>query len=120
MLAGTPEAGTYATRLVANGIDVAVRIWFGQPIIDGEVQDRSPRWCAEIDGQTDKVDDFGCRVPLDLFEDGIWPDRIGRRIDQKEFDFLRRRARWAREHAPAHPAANPREPVDVAQLPALF
>jgi hypothetical protein len=120
MLAGTPEAGFYASKLAKGGVEVAVRIWFGAPVIDGEEQDRSPRWCAEVDGVTDKVDDFGCRVPLDLFDDAIWPDRIGRRIKQKEFDYLQRRARWAREHKPDHPAANPREPADVSKLPPMF
>jgi hypothetical protein len=118
-----PVAGLYALRLVKGGIEVAVRIWHGLPVIDGEEQDRAPRWCVEIDGRTDRWerdDDAGyrCRVPLDVSE--AWPFCARRPITPTEFAFLQRRATWAREHAPNHPAANPRERIDVRSLPARF
>ena len=49
-----PVAGHYAMRLARGGVRVAVRIWEGPPVIEGEELDRSPRWCCEIDGRTDR------------------------------------------------------------------
>ena len=93
----TPLAGFYALRLARGGIEVAVHIWFGCPVIDGEEQDRSPRWCVELDGETtkterDKESGYECRVPLDPIFDNVWPFCAGRPIDQTEFAFLKRRA----------------------------
>jgi len=116
----TPIAGMYGVRLVGGGIRVPVRIWYGAPIIDGEEQDRSPRWCVEVDGVTTKTDDDGVRVPLDPIYDDIWPLCAGRKVDQAEFDFLTRRRAWAHKFAPDHPAANPRERIDVRKLPPMF
>lgn len=113
----TPVAGFYARRLVRKGIEVPAMVWFGQPVIEGERQDRSPRWCIAIDGASDRFDkEQGCRVPLDAHD--FWP--LGKRVSHTEYAFLRRRARWAREHAPDHPAANPRKPVDLGALPPRF
>jgi|SRR5580765_5045783 len=114
-----PVAGFYAMRLARAGIEVAVRIWFGPPVVDGEELDRSPRWCAEVDGRTDKTVD-GCRVPIDPLDDDVWPFCTARTIDQAEFDFLTRRAAWARRYAASHPAARPRRAIDLRSLPPLF
>jgi hypothetical protein len=122
---GVPEAGFYATRLVRNGIEVPVRIWFGRPVIDGEEQDRCPRWCVEVDGATTKTErdaetGYEARVPLDPILDDVWPFCARHRIDEAEFAHMTRRAAWAREFAPTHPAARPREPIDMRQLPPVF
>ena len=113
-----PERGFYATRLVRGGIEVPVMVWFGPPVIEGERQDRSPRWCIAIDGKSwrREKEDHECLVPLDAYD--YWPP--GRRITASEYAFLRRRAKWAREHAPEHPAARPYRPVDLAALPPRF
>ena len=112
-----PVAGFYATRLVKGGIEVPVMIWHGRPVIDGETQDRAPRWCISIDGRPDRFDkDQQCRVPLDAYD--YWPFR--RRIDAREYAFLRRRAAWAKQHAPEHPAAKPYQPIDLGALPPRF
>jgi len=112
---GSPIAGFYAMRLAKGGLKVAVRVWFGAPIIDGELQDRSWRWCCSVDGLTDKLVD-GVRVPLDPIEDEVWPFCAMCPIDQQEFIFLLRRATWARTESPDHPAANPRKAIDLRQL----
>ena len=97
---------------------VPVRFWFGSPIIDGEEQDRSQRWCVEVDGRTCRFDkDLGHRVPLDALE--RWPWVAGNPISEKEYRFMLKRAAWAREHAPEHPAARPHEPIDLRKLPPL-
>lgn len=110
-----PQAGFYRVKLVRGGIHVPVRIWFGCPVIDGEEQDRSPRWCVEVDGQTSRpvADVEGHIEPLDPHE--VWP--FCEPITEDEYRFMCRRRGWAVDHAPHHPAANPREPIDLAQLP---
>ncbi len=118
-----PTAGYYATRLVKDGPRVAVRIWFGQAIIDGEEQDRSPGWFVEIDGRTDrweKDDDTGyrCRVPIDV--DRAWPFCGNEPITEQEYRYLVAHAGWAREHQPNHPKAQPRKAVDFNTLTMRF
>lgn len=110
-----PIAGYYGTKLVKNGPRVAVRIWFGQAIIDGEEQDRTPGWFVEIDAKTDRIEkdeDTGylCRVPLDV--ERAWPHCAKDPITEAEYRYLVAHAEWAREHAPDHPKANPRKAVD--------
>lgn len=96
-------------------------LWHGQPVIDGERQDRAPRWCCAINGRSDRFErdedtGYRCRVPLDA--DETWP--YCRRIGAREYAFMRRRAKWAREHAPDHPAANPHDPIDLRALAPRF
>jgi hypothetical protein len=109
-----PVEGFYATKLVRNGPRVAVRIWFGQAIIDGDPQDRAPGWFVEIDGQTDRVerggDGYRCRVPLEV--DRAWPHCAKDKITEAEYAYLVAHAAWAREHQPDHPKAQPRKPID--------
>jgi len=118
---GVPNAGFYSCRLMRGGIRVAVRIWFGQPIVDGETIDRSPRWCCEVDGRTDRNDydadgNLLGRVPLDPILDEVWVHCNGTPITEREYHFLNRRREWAVKHEPDHPAANPRVKVDVRAL----
>lgn len=118
-----PTPGVYTTRLVKRGIQVPVRIYFGPPIIDGVMQDRSPRWCVLINGtsartERDKDGNAMCRVPHDL--DSVWPFCAINPITRREYRFLLRRVAWARTHAPAHPAARPREPINVRTLKPAF
>jgi hypothetical protein len=119
----TPQAGLYKTRLVRGGPVVAVRIWHGLPLIDGEAQDRAPQWCVEIDGRTERIerdDDAGyrCSVPLDPMS--VWPRCAAHVIDDAEYQFLLRRRAWAHEHAPDHPLTRPRRPVDMRALKPAF
>jgi hypothetical protein len=110
-----PVAGYYRVRKINGGMWVAVRIWFGAPIIDGEEQDRSHRWCVEVDGKTCRFDrEAGHRVPLDAHD--VWPFAARHPITRGEYGFLRKRAAWARDHAPEHPAAKPHEPIDLRKL----
>lgn len=120
MLVGEIVAGFYEVRLIRGGIYVGVRFWFGAPVLDGDEQDRSPRWCVEVDGQTtrpvvdDDGHDTGQREYLDPFE--TWPYACGRPISEREFNFRARRRRWAEDNDPEHPAAQPRRPIDVLNL----
>lgn len=114
-LVGEPESGFYRMRLVKRGPWVPVMIWWGRPVIAGEMQDRAPRWCVAINGETDHPDDDGARYPLDVWR--AWPECSGEKIDAAEYAFMCKRVKWARAYAPHHPAANPYEPIDLDQLP---
>jgi len=118
-----PIPGYYATRLVRGGPRVAVRIWFGPPLIEGEELDRSPRWCVEIDGNTDRweLDEeagYRCRVPLEV--ERVWPFCAKEPIDEAEYRFLVADAAHAREWRPDDPKAEPRKAVDFNTLPMRF
>jgi hypothetical protein len=107
---GVPQTGFYGARLINGGISVGVMIWHGCPVIAGERQDRSPRWCIAVNGRTtDKNGEL-----LDVLE--RWPFVCGEPISHREFAFRKRRRRWAREHAPEHPAAKPHDPIDLRKL----
>ena len=114
-----PRKGFYRTQLIRKALHVGVMIWWGRPVVDGERQERSPRWCVAVDGRSDKWDDEAqCHVPLDVFD--VWPWCGREPITHREFAFLKRRALWAREHAPEHPAANPRQAIDRRKLKPLI
>lgn len=113
----TPQPGFYATRLIKGGIEVPCMVWFGQPVIEGQRQERAARWCIAIDGRSDWRDrEQQCYVPLDALD--YWP--LARRISAREYAFMRRRARWAREFQPEHPAANPYTRIELGALPPRF
>lgn len=117
-----PVAGFYATRLVRGGPRVAVRIWFGPAVIDGEEQDRGHDWRVEIDGRTDRLergeDGYTCRVALEA--DAAWPFCAKEPIAESEYRYLLDHAGWVRAHQPEHPKAHPRKPVDFNALPLRF
>lgn len=119
----TPVPGFYAPRLVKKGPRVAVRIWFGRAVIDGEVQDRGLDWRVQINDRTDSFeydDDTGyrCRIPLDVMR--VWPHCARWPIQPDEYLHLLRLKQWAEEHAPDHPAANVYLPIDLKQLKPLW
>lgn len=118
-----PVAGYYRTKLVKGGPFVPVRIYFGQPVIDGELQDRSPCWCVEVDGQTDKWEmdketGYRCRVRRDVEE--VWPHCAREPITRQRYEWMVKHAAWAKENAPDHPKASPREAIDWNTLPPRF
>jgi hypothetical protein len=108
-----PRAGCFRTRLVRGGIFVGVRFFFDEAgHMRVEVDGRTHRIEKGIDGAPDQI------VLLDPLE--VWPWCCGQEITEREFQFLARRRQWAHEHAPDHPAANPREPIDLTKLPPRF
>lgn len=42
---------------------------------------------------------------------------FGEEIEEADYRHLLAVSRWAREHRPKHPAANPERPVDLGQIP---
>jgi len=109
-----PTPGYYRMRLVRHGPRVAVHIWFGQPVMDGETLDRSPRWCVAIDGRT--TDDAG-----ELFHvEQAWPYCAKEPIPAGVYHYMVAHAGWARLHDAEHPKARPRRPIDFHKLPLRF
>lgn len=104
---GTPGAGFYAHKLVSQGVRVPIRIWFGPPLVERRLLDRSPRWQAVVNGLVDDVW-------------SVWPFCAGSRIERDEYRFLLKREAWARRFQPEHPAANPRKRIDVRSMPPIF
>jgi len=113
-----PETGFYWTRLVKGGPRVAARVWrpCACTVNGGDDQaehdwhqscDRCPRLRCEVDGKD--------RDPV-----LTWPSLAGRSIPESEYRYLRDTAEWERAYAPHSPAAQPREPVDLAKMPSLF
>lgn len=109
-----PIAGYYMTRLTKGATYVPVRIYFGCPVIDHEEQDRSPRWCVIVNGETDRLETgegYSCRVALDVYS--VWPHCGRFPIPEAEYNYMIDKATWAKAHAPDRPQANPRKKIDV-------
>lgn len=101
-----PQAGYYQRRLVRLGPFVPCRIWreaeldpnTGAPTgaevilceVNGQRRDPLAEW------------DRLCRMPIQL----------------KDYRFAVANGDWAMKYAPKEPAANPREPVNIANMPA--
>lgn len=105
-----PEPGFFKMRLGRGAPFVAARIYRPCPIefclfSPFQALDRHYPLAAEIDGTPSTVD-------------SVW--LYGRPIPWREFEFLNHRGRWARAHAPDHPAARPREAVNLGKMPPVF
>lgn len=111
-----PVAGFYMASLVKDGPLVPIRLWFGAPIIDGEEQDRAPRWCIEVGGQTDRFEkdeahpEYKCRVAIEVSR--YWPWCAKNKITEAEFNYMKDHASWAKAYAPHLPDAQPRKKID--------
>jgi DNA polymerase I len=94
-----PEPGMWALRLAKGGVEVAARIFWidHEPGLPENLLDQ-PFLDAEINGER-------------VHPDRVWHSKI-RAIDRAEYDFLVADRKWAKEHAPHDPAANPYQPVD--------
>lgn len=94
-------------RLVARGPWTPARLWRDEerdPETGALVADVVYR--AEIDG-----------LQTDPFTPQAWPWTP---ITEAEWRYLTDRAAYAREWAPADPAANPGRPIDHNDIPSLF
>ena len=116
-----PAPGFYVTRLVRGAPLVPALIYRLCPLVvpqpsapDGphpedwcRPLDRSPQYCAQIDGKPVEVD-------------RVWTARSSRPISPAEYQFRMGALRlWARA-SPRMPEARPHLPIDLAALPPLF
>lgn len=108
-----PRPGYWAVRVRKGAVEVGARIyWTACPhcaaTIEPEsfppnVSERSPTLAAEINGEPATLDE-------------VWLRR-GRPLSEADYRFLLADRAWAAQHAPADPAANPREPVNWLTAP---
>lgn len=108
-----PTPGYFRIRRVAGGPWVGARISHGPPRDPetGERLDRSWFWSIEIDGE------LAHPPHPEPFTAGIgWVWMTGTPITEQEYRFLLDTARYARQHDPAAPEANPREKVNLGAM----
>lgn len=109
----SPAPGLYAWRYTKGAVEVAAELVYA-PIPDPDYpdnpMDRSYLWWANVNGQTDLEPSL---VPSDT----VWSIyTFGRRIERVEYRWLIDTRAWEREHAPGHPGADPKTPVDLRTM----
>lgn len=101
----------WRARLISKGPWIGVKTLLAGPIIDGEEQDRSPRWQAIVRLETTgRAILFGEPCPIEI--DGMTLRSI-ERIEESEYQFLVGHADWAVKHAPHMPDATPKKAANV-------
>jgi hypothetical protein len=100
----TPSPGYFLIRLIKGGPLVPARICHEQGL-----------WWAVVDGEVKQAHADPGHAP-DVFR--IW--HSGQFIDQQTYEHRLRLKKWAVEHRPDHPAANPRKPIDRNSTPPVF
>jgi hypothetical protein len=94
-----PEPGYYKRRLVKGGPWVTVRFF----------RTDTGALAVEVDGQTH--DPSGAPYEPGWEWPVCWPS------DEAEYRHMERLRTWALDHAPHHPAARPRERIDLGTMP---
>jgi hypothetical protein len=107
---GNGEPMFYRVRLVKDGKMVGVKIWkgFGQDPLTGETLERAWKWRAAVNGDEIDINEIEPQ-----FADGTGYDVRGEAIAETDYDWYVADYRWARDHSPNDPSANPRKPVDM-------
>jgi 5'-3' exonuclease len=101
-----PQCGYYRRQLKKGAAFVPARIW------------RTPEFDFVTEKPTGK-EIVHCEVGGDLRDAfAEWPRLSANPITKFDFEFETADMKWAREHAPNHPKANPRKLVDITALPA--
>jgi hypothetical protein len=119
-----PEPGYFKLRQARRGPWVPAIIWRPCPLIlpepwrhGGTMLEETPG--PEDWGPTERARPLRARIgdrETSPFE--VW--QRGRMIDQAEYAWRLALFRWAIDHAPGQPEANPRKPVALDRLPSLF
>lgn len=107
-----PQPGFYRVRLVKDGVWVAVKIWRPCVCTIGEEQEHP--WAEACDRYPRLLADIGTvrRFPESLWS-FCWP------IDAARYRFMTADAAFESTYQPDMPLANPRRPVDYAEIPRL-
>ena len=103
----------WRAKLVKDGPFVGVKTFYGPPLVDGEVLDRSPRWQAIVRLETSgRAILMGDEVPIEIEDKRL---RGIERITEDAYLHLLAHADWATKHRPDLPDANPETPIDWAK-----
>lgn len=101
-------------KLVRNGPLVGLKTFHGQPYIDGEFVDRSPRWQALVHTETTaRMILLGDQIPVEV--DGVAIRNV-EPTTRANYEHLIRHSAWAVAYSPDSPDATPREAVDFHKL----
>ncbi len=106
----------YRCRLTKGGPFIGVAVIFAGPMVDGEEQDRSPRYQVLVGNERDgRMVLQGGAVPVEV--DGITLRGL-ERITEAEHRYLLAHQEWAA--GSNHPRATPHEAVDFGSLALRF
>jgi hypothetical protein len=100
-----PEPGWFKLRLVKGG-----------PYVPAMITREWGQWGAIIDGQPGNIFAPDPVLATDVFR--IWHSGI--RIEHAEYLHMLEVSRWAKEHAPDDPAADPTKPISLNRRPSVF
>lgn len=106
----------FSARLAKGGPAIGVKMWHGEPLVNGDTLDRSPRLQVTIAAET-----TGRAVTM-TGVDGVPVEVEGAMlralepITEAEWRYLVAHQAWAEEHAPHHPKAEPRQAVDFNKI----
>ena len=93
--------------------------FFGPPVIEGEIVDRSYRYQVLVRlEETARLVLQGDMTPIEIEDFGFLSNLES--IDEPTYRYMRDMAGWATEHAPDHPAASPRAPIDWNKRRVVF
>lgn len=110
------EPGFYRYRKVKRGPFVAARISVADGVIYVADEDQPAHYAVSATA-------FAEMVTQSIMDGEAFTNPLlrvawyGERIDAIEYQHLIAYAKWARMHAPQHPAARPTEAVDLNTLP---
>lgn len=115
----------FRVQLVKQGSPCGFKIWYGEPLdpVTGEPLDRSPRWQAELNGES--VDPFIIVIdfafPLGEPDYPYMGERChplikGEEITQDEYNYLVALHNHAVQYDPTMPEADPRKPVNLREM----
>lgn len=104
-----PEPGYYKRKLIRGGVWVAVRIWLEDGDRDAETGELMSDQVLRCEVNGERRDAFA-----------EWSYAAGNPVTEAEYRYLLAMAAHAVKHAPDHPAADPRTPIDLHRLKPLF
>jgi hypothetical protein len=108
----------YRLRLVRGAAYSAVKVWYGYPIdpdTDETLTERPAMWRCEINGLPDSID----AVMVEMDGDTGRPVIKGDLVSEIDYRLVMERVQWATTHAPNHPDASVRKPLDMNLLPPI-
>ena len=99
-----PAPGCFLLRLVRGG-----------PLVPARIRHGDAGWQAIVDGEARAPDPDPARA-ADVFR--VW--HHGEAISEEEFGYREALRLWARAHQADHPAARPRQPIDLHRQRPVF
>ncbi len=108
----------WRAKLTKDGPFIPLVTWFGPPLVDGEEQDRGPRWQALVRLETTgRAILMGDEVPIDV--DGVSLRNV-ESITEVAYRYMVDHARYATDHAPHLPDASPRQAIKWNRTKPVF